>query len=504
MTTTDEVQAALHQLNSARYAGARATGHPPSSLAEFLEGHARAAVQLSGAGETAWSGQVIEAGEGILGVAHWDGTLHLDRECILEPLREMYSRAGEPQSDAALVRYREALVTVLHEQSHFLGPAGSTQEAARIAFKKPGGRALEEGVAELWAQDHLDAYLDRLGIHEAAPGISEVRSEPSYQAFAPAVRVLTTDLDQRAGLPPGEVLNALNRQTAEGQWNLVVDLAYKSSRLPELVPPDREPAVRLRLETTLRESFSSLAHFQGLSREFAETHSKAIGDRTVQLLTREITAAEASFQPNPSRDLQARATQFPPTLAPPSPSLTTAPNSLATPPTAAVITPANSLAASPGAVATAPADATTSSASSTPSAAPPSSLATPPAGATTPANSLAAPPSSLATPSAGVTASSASSTPPAARFTPSAHATAPARADATAPADGPVTAPADGAASLGGSAEVATRAAVHQALSGVAPPDPSAVTNGLDVSRRSRVQQSVQRAADHAGGRTLR
>ncbi|HEY0617611.1 MAG TPA: hypothetical protein VGD15_08490, partial [Kribbella sp.] len=177
MTTTDEVQAALHQLNSARYAGAGATGHPPSSLAEFLEGHARAAVQLSGAGETAWSGQVIEAGEGILGVAHWDGTLHLDRECILEPLREMYSRAGEPQSDAALVRYREALVTVLHEQSHFLGPAGSTQEAARIAFKKPGGRALEEGVAELWAQDHLDAYLDRLGIHEAAPGISEVRSE---------------------------------------------------------------------------------------------------------------------------------------------------------------------------------------------------------------------------------------------------------------------------------------------------------------------------------------
>jgi hypothetical protein len=307
--TTDEVRAASQHLTSAPYSGASVTGRPPQSLAEFLEGHGRAAMQLGGADQTAWNGQVIEAGEGILGVAHWDGTLHLDRECILDPLREMYDRTGESQSVATLIRYREALVTVLHEQSHFLGPAGSSQEAARAAFKQPGGRALEEGVAELWAQDHLDAYLDRLGIHQVAPGISQVRSEPSYQAFAPAVRVLATDLDRRAGLAPGESLNALNRQTAEGQWKLVVDLAYNSSRLPRLVPPDREQAVRLRLETTLRESFTSLALFEGLRRDFAATHSKAIGHRTVKLLTRDITAAEASFHPAPSRRLQSSATR---------------------------------------------------------------------------------------------------------------------------------------------------------------------------------------------------
>jgi hypothetical protein len=260
MTATDEVQATLHLLNADRYAESRAA---PGSLVELLARHAQGALDVSGAEQTAWNGHVVEAGEGILGLAQWDGTLHLDRELILEPLREMYSRSGEPQSDGTLVRYREALVTMLHEQSHFLGPAGATQEAARAAFKQPGSRALEEGVAEACAQDQLNEYLARLGIDVVAPGITQVRSEPSYQAFVPAVRVLTSDLERRAGLPSGELLKALNRQTAEGQWPLVVDVAYRSSRLPECVPADREPAVRLRLENTLRPCPGPAAQLSG-------------------------------------------------------------------------------------------------------------------------------------------------------------------------------------------------------------------------------------------------
>jgi len=291
----DEISAALHLLNSPRYVG-RSAG-PPDSLPALLVAHAEAAVALSGADRTAWSGHVIEAGEGILGVAHWDGTLHLDRECILEPLHELYLEPGVRQPDEALIRCREALVTVLHEQSHFLGPAGATQEAARVAFRLPGGRALEEGVAEAWAHDHLDDYVTRLGIHEVAPGINELRGIPSYQAFVPAVRVLTTDLDRRAGLPPGATLQALNRQTAEGQWPLVVDSAYRSSRLPDLVPPDREQSVRRHLETTLRSSFAELAHLESLPRDLAATKSLAAGHQTVHRLTQEIAAAEAIFEP---------------------------------------------------------------------------------------------------------------------------------------------------------------------------------------------------------------
>jgi hypothetical protein len=295
MTATDEVTAALHLLNSARYVGQSAG--PPDSLPALLAAHARAAIEVSGADQTAWNGRVVEAGEGILGVAHWDGTLHLDRECILDPLHELYEDPGVRQPDEVLIGCREALVTVLHEQSHFLGPAGATQEAARAAFTLPGARALEEGVAEAWAQDHLDDYLERLGIDEVAPGISEVRSPASYQAFVPAVRVLTTDLDRRGGLRRGETLQALNRQTAEGQWPLIVDSAYRSSRLPDLVPPDREQAVRLRLETTLRTSFDTLTQFETLPRDPAASKSRAVGNQTVQRLTEEIATAEAIFQP---------------------------------------------------------------------------------------------------------------------------------------------------------------------------------------------------------------
>jgi hypothetical protein len=293
MTATDEVQAALHQLNADRYAESRAA---PGSLLELLARHAQAALQVSGADQTAWNGQVVEAGEGILGLAGWDGTLHLDREGILEPLREMYRHSGEPQSDGTLVRYREALATMLHEQSHFLGPAGATQEAAQAAFKQLGSRALEEGVAEAWAHDRLNEYLARLGIDVVAPGITDVRSDPSYQAFVPAVRVLTSDLERRAGLPSGELLRALNQQTAEGQWPVVVDVAYRSSRLPECVPADREPAVRRRLENTLRASFEGLEAFEGLPRDFAAAGSKSTGRQCVTRLQDEVSAAEDFFR----------------------------------------------------------------------------------------------------------------------------------------------------------------------------------------------------------------
>ncbi|GAA1564742.1 hypothetical protein GCM10009789_17820 [Kribbella sancticallisti] len=267
----------------------------PTSLATLLQKHARAALRISRADQTAWNGKVVEAGEGILGLAHWDGTLHLDRDCILDPLQEMYDRSGEHQSEAALIRYREALVTLLHEQSHFLGPTGSTQEAARSAFKLLGGRHLEEGVAEAWAHDSLNTYIHKLGIDKVAPGITETRSQPSYAAFVPAVRLLTADLDRQAQLPPGESLRLLNRQTAEGQWSTVVNLIYHSSRLSQLVPPDQEPAARFHLEEALRTSFHALETYEPFPRGFATSRSHAAGTRLITLLHQELATAEKHY-----------------------------------------------------------------------------------------------------------------------------------------------------------------------------------------------------------------
>jgi hypothetical protein len=270
-----------------------------ASLEDLLEQHAWAALRISGADQTAWNGEIVEAGEGILGLAHWDGTLHLDRDQILEPLRDLYDRAGGPRTEAELLRSREALVTLLHEQSHFLGPAGATQEAARAAFKLPGGRALEEGVAEAWAHNHLNEYIRELGIDKVAPGILHVRSEPSYAAFVPAVRLLAADLDRLSGAPDGETLDLLNRQTAEGQWQQAVTRVYHSTKLPHLVPPDQAPAVRLHLEQALRSSFKALELYEPLPRGFAASRSQAAATRTLTFLHQELTTAERHYTPVP-------------------------------------------------------------------------------------------------------------------------------------------------------------------------------------------------------------
>lgn len=267
----------------------------PRTAQDLLARHAQAAVELSGADQTAWNGRIAELGDGMLGLANWDGTLHLGREHVLDPLEEMYSRAGTAQAPATLVRYREALATLLHEQSHFLGPAGATQEAARQAFCEFGSRALEEGVAEAWSYDRLDDYVTRLGLEKVAPGIAKVRGEASYPAFVPAVRLLAEDVGRRTGRPPAEVLQALNQRTAEGQWDVIVDLAYRSSRLPEVVPPERESAVRLRLETTLRASFEDLETLEGLPRGLAAARSRSMGTEVVARLDHELAAAERFF-----------------------------------------------------------------------------------------------------------------------------------------------------------------------------------------------------------------
>ncbi|MEV8377544.1 hypothetical protein AB0P21_32705 [Kribbella sp. NPDC056861] len=316
-----------------------------TSLEGLLEQHAAAALRISGADQTSWNGEIVEAGEGILGLAHWDGTLHLDRDCILDPLRDLYDRAGEPRPAADLIRYREALVTLLHEQSHFLGPTGATQDAARTAFNLPGARALEEGVAEAWSHAHLNAYLRDLEIDKAAPGILTVRTDPSYAAFVPAVRLLTTDLDHQAARPTGETLHLLNRQTAETQWHQVVTRIYHSSHLPHLVPPDETPAIHQHLEQALRTSFKGLELYEPLPRGFAASRSHAAATRMLTFLHQEIATME--HRHTPAR----RATRMqltPATLPPPPGPLSASPSRLVDSPSAASLPVPDHASAGPG------------------------------------------------------------------------------------------------------------------------------------------------------------
>ncbi|WP_433163843.1 hypothetical protein [Kribbella sp. CA-247076] len=269
------------------------------SLEELLARSGPAAVMISGAEQSAWSGEIVEATGESLGLAHWDGTLYLG-ERILDPLRQMYARSGERQPTADLVRYRESLATILHEHAHFLGPADADQEAARGAFIQPGGRQLEEGITEAWARDHLNDFLTHLGVDKVAPGIEDVHADGYYPAFVPAARILTTDLEKRTNLNRGDVLNTLNRQTAEGQLPTLVALLYNSTRLPDLDSAEQAAANRTHLEALLRDGLARLDAYQHHPPGFAAARSRSL---TGELLTRvqaHLTSAESAHHPHPT------------------------------------------------------------------------------------------------------------------------------------------------------------------------------------------------------------
>ncbi|WP_405070097.1 hypothetical protein OG558_10850 [Kribbella sp. NBC_01510] len=294
----------------------------PSSADELLARSGQVALELSGADQSAWSGRVIETTGSILGLAHWDGTLYLDRECILDPLQRMYEHAGEEQPIPMLVHYRESLATLLHEHAHFLGPAGASQDAARDAFTQPGGRQLEEGVAEAWAQDHLDDYLTRLGVDKVAPGIKDVQAGGYYAAFVPAVRRLATDLEIRNDLRPGQVLDVLNRETAAGQFPLLVSLVYNSTRLPDLELAGAD--TRHHLESILRTGLGHLDNFELHPPGFAAAKSHSTAGELLHHLHQEIQTAESAytFHPTactlpPPSTTPARTSPSPPTPPPP-------------------------------------------------------------------------------------------------------------------------------------------------------------------------------------------
>ncbi|HZX07702.1 hypothetical protein, partial [Kribbella sp.] len=265
----------------------------PESVGDLLAASGETARVLAGADQSAWNGYVVSTDSAILGLAHWDGTLYLDREAILDPLQHLYEHAGEYRPPPTLLAYRESLATILHEHAHFLGPAGATQEAAREGFLKPGSRELEEGVTEAWAQDHLDDYINALGIDKVAPGINSVRCGGYYPAFVPAVRDLTADLDTRTDQPSGHTLQSLNRQTAAGQFPMLVDLLYNSTRLPALEPPGSP--THPRLESILRTAFSHLDAYELTSPDLATAESRLTAANLLTHLTQEILSAESAY-----------------------------------------------------------------------------------------------------------------------------------------------------------------------------------------------------------------
>ncbi|GAB2685590.1 hypothetical protein [Kribbella swartbergensis] len=236
------------------------------SFDELMDRQAEAALALSGADHSSWRrgrlGPTRTVDNGIvLGTADWDGTLRYHHDEVVKPLQEMFARQGQQLDAATLVRYRSALLVVLHENAHMLAPAGRDNGDERDTPLSPDAArsALEEGATEAWAVRNLDRYIDELGLEQVAPGIKSVTEVPRYQHYLPAVDVLTERIGDQSGVTRDEILRRMNCALSDGKWPVAVDLMYESSELPELVPPEDMRRVKREIDQAMRTPFRSLA-----------------------------------------------------------------------------------------------------------------------------------------------------------------------------------------------------------------------------------------------------
>lgn len=239
------------------------------SFDQLMDRQADAALALSGAHHSSWKrgrlGQTRKVDRGIvLGTADWDGTLRYDYGEVVKPLQDMFAQQGRQASAEDLVRYRSALLVVLHENAHMLAPEGRDNGDERDTPLSPDAarKGLEEGATEAWAYRNLDRYIDELGLEDVAPGLKSVTAISRYQHYLPAADVLAERIGEYAGVGRDEILRQMNCGLSDGKWPVAVEHLYQSSNLPELVPPGEVRKVRRELGRAMRAPFRSLTDLE--------------------------------------------------------------------------------------------------------------------------------------------------------------------------------------------------------------------------------------------------
>jgi hypothetical protein len=171
----------------------------------------------------------------------------------------MFRNARAHNQDPATLRsYREAMKVVLHENVHLLAPEGHDHGQAQHVFRKPGVRALEESITELYSQQRLNDYIEDLGLDQVAPGIKEARSKPVYRPFLPAAQAFSNTIGSHSGVGSDEVIQRLAVVPADQKFRAAAEIIYDNSDLPGLVPSDQRAASVDRIAEAMRPGFAEI------------------------------------------------------------------------------------------------------------------------------------------------------------------------------------------------------------------------------------------------------
>ncbi|GAA1602831.1 hypothetical protein GCM10009789_66050 [Kribbella sancticallisti] len=245
---------------------------------------AKAAVRISEAHHSSWNGKlgVAAPDRKVRGAVTWDNTIEYNAARVTEPLQDMFDNARVYNQDPkTLQSYREAVKTVLHENTHVLAAEGTQHSDAKDAFQTPSVKGLEEGVTELYSYNNLDRYIDDLGLEEIAPGISSADANRSYKQYVPAAESFTGGIARASGVERDEVVRRLAVVNAEQKFRVAAETLYDNSDLPGLIPQQEREAALQRIETSMKPPFEALPDLdksddQSLRRESAKAGGRAV------------------------------------------------------------------------------------------------------------------------------------------------------------------------------------------------------------------------------------
>lgn len=287
-------------------------------LLRFQQELGEAALRLGGFHHLSWNRRIgrlpdPDVDARALGMADWDGTLYVHEKWVVEPLRRLRSTWGRRQPAATLRRCKEAVATLLHETYHMAAPADHDQVEGRAILDQPSTVFLEEGVTELYTHHRLDDVIRAIRLDQGAPGICEVRLEPSYPDFTPGTRWLLTWVADRLRLPYAELLESLAGHTAAGKYPELSRRLLVHTGLAAAIPPVawwsclRELEQAIRTELDLAAAFpaeAAAARVAGMSDEAGRRAAGAVDEILTALHAQLIRHRRSPDDPSPTMEVE--------------------------------------------------------------------------------------------------------------------------------------------------------------------------------------------------------
>jgi hypothetical protein len=241
--------------------------------------------------QSRWNKRVYFELSGLEGAAGPDGGMSVSDATVLEPLRRAY--AGEQLTDAELSGLRDALVTLTHESLHLCHELQNSDGAVQLSAAE---LALEEGLAENWAQENVNHVIRAMKLDVQHPALLTQQQVNAYPALQAGTTELIEGVTTLSGLRDDEVVRQLQAVNATERLGVIADLVIEGQLGQEAYRPE----LRAQLERTLQEQFApvlTVEQDRSLDAEAQARHGAEIGTLAAAEVERVLAEPDTARQP---------------------------------------------------------------------------------------------------------------------------------------------------------------------------------------------------------------